>query len=226
MASTRVLDPVMHVVSTECVGIEMQAQRLLDQGMYKNITEFPNPKIAKDKFEEDKEKLSALNANSVTDKKLTGERNAQALLVFGNLQADLLYAKEVCNHDGTLIDLSGFDRNYMPEKATPPEAPVILRVAKGKEVGTYKIFLKRKSYKTLSGNDPKSHPRGIKYYIEITLTPDAADSWEQIEEGLASTKLFFTKVSQGKKNWVRVYGSNSAGKGQPSAPFPFTPEVE
>ena len=226
MASTRILDPVMHLIITDVLGIDLQAQRLLNLGMYKNTTEFPSPKVAKVVFEEDAGKLHTLVADSVTNKSLIGARNEQAGVVFGYLQSNLLYAKEVCNHNGVLIDLSGFDRNYMPEKATPPEAPVVIRVEKVKEAGTYKIFLKRKNYKILTGNDPKTHQRNIKYYIEITLTPDIPASWEQIEEGLASTKLFFTKVSQGKKNWVRVYGSNSAGKGQPSAPFPFTPEVE
>jgi len=59
----------------------------------------------------------------------------------------------------------------------------------------------------------------------ISLTPDDPKLWVTIEEGLASTKLIFSTYTQGKKNYVRVYGINSTGKGQPSPPFPFTPEI-
>jgi hypothetical protein len=226
MAQDHILDPAMHCAYNDYVGMEFQAKRLIEEGIYKNTAQFTTPKVPVLDFTKAYSDLSSFNALSKKDKSYTGKRNSAGALMFKYLNKNLLYAKDVCNHDGDLIDLSGFDRNYLPEKASPPEAPLIKKVEKGKEAGTYKAFLQRKSKKTLSGDAQKSRRKNTKYTIEISLTPDDPKSWRTIESGLASTKLLFTDVVEGQKNHIRIYGTNSAGRGQNSAPYPFTPEIQ
>lgn len=224
MPQSHQLDPVMHCTDRDFLGVYLLSARIIAKGMYVHTTEFPNPPVAADPYKEDSVKLDMLIAVSKKDKTQIPFRTKQCELVFENTNKLLLYAKTVCNHDSELIAISGFDANYLPSKAPLPEAPVIRKVVKGKEAGTYKILITRKNKKLMTGNDPTTSTARVKYSIEITTTPNDAASWKKIEEGLASNKLFFSDVIIGSKNYVRVYGVNSSGKGQPSVSFPFTPD--
>jgi hypothetical protein len=226
MPQSHQFDPVMHCNERDFLGVYMLSVRILQEGIYFNTAEFPNPTVIQNDFQTASVALDKLIAMSKKDKTQVPYRNKQCDKVFEYESKLLLYAKTVCDHDPVMIKMSGFDTNYLPTKAPIPDAPVITKVVKGAEAGTYKAFIRRKSKKVMTGNDPITSTSRVKYSIEITTTPDDAASWKKIEEGLASNKLFFTDVITGSKNHIRIYGVNSSGKGQPSAPYPFTPEFK
>ena len=140
--------------------------------------------------------LHDLIGQASKNKSFVNQRNSQALLVHGYLEKNLLYAKDICNHDGDMIDLSGFDRNYLPENAKTPEKPVIKKVGKGKEVDTYKVILVKKQIKPMEGVDPVTHQKGVKFTIELSVTPEEVESWKEIGRDLASTKLVILVLHQ------------------------------
>ena len=76
----------------------------------------------------------------------------------------------------------------------------------------------------MEGVDPVTHQKGVKFTIELSVTPEEVESWKEIGRDLASTKLVFKEVITGKKNFVRVYGVNTKGRGEASEPSGFTPE--
>jgi hypothetical protein len=226
MPQSHQIDPVMHCSERDFLGVYMLSVRIIEEGIYAHTTEFATPTVPLTDFQPASVSLDKLIAVSKKDKTRVPYRTKQCTKVFEYLEKLLLYAKTVCDHDPVLIKMSGFDTNYLPSKAPLPEARVITKVVKGAGAGTYKIMLKRKNKSVMTGSDPISSTARVKYSIEITTTPNDAASWKKIEEGLASNNLFFTDVILGSKNYVRVYGVNSSGKGQPSASFPFTPEFE
>jgi hypothetical protein len=44
-------------------------------------------------------------------------------------------------------------------------------------------------------------------------------------QDVASTKLVFTGLTAGVKNYIIIYGTNTKGKGPDSKPYPFTPQI-
>jgi hypothetical protein len=46
----------------------------------------------------------------------------------------------------------------------------------------------------------------------------------QLEDAL-STKLVFTGLTVGQKNFIIIIDANRKGKRPPSKPFPFTPQI-
>jgi hypothetical protein len=140
------------------------------------------------------------------------------------MQQLLYYCKAVCNHVIENIILSGFDASNEPQPAVPPPMPVIIKVTEGKAAGTYKVLLKKTDRKKL-GVSGKSHSKGdTRYTVEISTTPADEASWIAVLHGAASTKLIFTGLVPGM-NYIRVYGINSAGKGQVSAAHSFIPQL-
>ncbi len=226
MAKPRKLDPVMHVKAKDTVGVEILANNVHQKGVYANPLKFPDIPVDAADFKAALLLLINLNAISKKDKTQVVARNAQALVVFEMLEEILLYAKGVCDHDAVMIGLSGFDSNYQPTKVPVPDAPVITKVQKTNEAGVYKVYVKRNNLKVLAGNTPKASLKNVKYMIQRTTTADDPKSWVTIEDSLASTKLFFTDVVQGKRNYIRLIAINNSGKSNPSAPFPFTPEID
>jgi hypothetical protein len=111
----------------------------------------------------------------------------------------------------------------VPVPTVIPNAPIITKVFIGKAVGTHKVFLQRNNKKTLVTASAAMQHKGTRYTVQTTLTPEIEASWVIKLEGVASTKIFLTDLVDAK-NYIRVYGVNSAGKGQPSVPFPFKPQ--
>jgi hypothetical protein len=225
MAASHPSDPVLHVEKDDPIGVNNLGKRMIT-GVFANSTVFSDPTPDQTTFSNENATLGTLIGEATGNHNKVIERDAQCIVVFNLILQLLAFVKPICNHDLTKISLTGFDTNYQPEKLPPPEAPVINRITKGKEAGTYKIYLTRKKNKKLVEKDPKTHMKGVKFYAELSTTPDVANSWNKVCEGVASTKLVFSEVVIGKKNSVRVYGKNAGGKGQPSAPVSFTPDFE
>jgi len=215
----------MHTNVNDPIGVALLGNKLINKGMYFNTAQFTDIPVAATVFKPAVQALDIFNADSKKDKSQIPARDAKCVEVFGYIQQDLLYAKLVCNHDTVLIQLSGFDKSYEPTKAPVPPEPVITKVKKTAEAGVYKVYVKRNSHKVLVGTTPTATLKNVKYMIQLTTTADDPKSWITIEEGLSSTKLLFTQVVQGKRNNVRLIAYNSSGKSNPSAPYPFTPEM-
>ena len=225
MAASIPLDPVLHVEKNDPVGVFGLGKRM-KSGLFYYPLIFVDPTPDEATFTTANELLGTYIGQAKGNHSIIVLRDDQCLLVHGYLSQLLHFAKPICNHNASLIEKSGFDSNYQPSKLPPPEAPVIKSITKGKEAGTYKIFLTRKQNKKLVDKAPKSHLKGVKYYAELTATIDDAASWVRVCDGVASTKLIFSEVVPGKKNWVRVWGKNANGKGHESDPAGFTPDAE
>ncbi len=141
------------------------------------------------------------------------------------MQELLDYSKPICNHVLANITLSGFDASNEPMPTEVPPEPVITKVTEGKAAYTYKVHLKRKSKKYIGLTKSHADKTRARYTVQTSVTPLTEGSWVTVLEGAASTKLILTKGIVAGKNYIRVYAINSAGKSQPSAPFPFTPQL-
>jgi hypothetical protein len=226
MASSRPFEPVIHCAPEEPQAVYNLANRVLTQGIYINTTLFPTAgvPVTQAVFSAAVAKLSNLISQAKGNTNVVNQRDAQSVLVHGYLTQLCNYAKPICNHDKANIALSGFDASDEPMPTVVPPAPVISKVTEGKVAGSYKVYLKRAERKKL-GVVKKSHSKGnTRYTVQITSSiANTPISWTTVLEGAASTRLVFTGLTG--KVWIHVYGINAAGKGQPSAPFPFTPQL-
>jgi hypothetical protein len=224
MAVTMEPDPVLHCIPDDFLANNLLSMRVLNYGMYTNATIFTAIPVPVTDF---KPAAILLSEMLVDPKASSSEKVAQSRIVHKYLKKNLLYAKQVCDHDPAMIEKTGYDSNFQASKTGAVETAGIVRVQKGKIEGTYKVVLKRKSNKKLVDKDPKTHPTGALYTVELSLTPDDPKSWVAICCNAPSTKLILNvkDLFQGKKNYVRVYGVNRAGRGNTCDPFFFTPEV-
>jgi hypothetical protein len=226
MASTRKFNPVIHCAPEEPQAVYNLANRVLTQGIYSNNTLFPvaGIPVAANIFTAAILKLSNLISQAKGNTNVITARDEQSILVHGYLNELCVYAIPICNHDKVNISASGFDASDQPVTTVVPPMPVIKKVTEGKEAGTYKVDLQRAAKKklgVLKTTQGKGHTRyTVQTATSIATVPVA---WTTVLEGAASTRLIFSGLTG--KVWVHVYGINAAGKGQPSVPFPFTPQL-
>ncbi|MHB8261218.1 MAG: fibronectin type III domain-containing protein [Bacteroidia bacterium] len=228
----------MHCSANEPVAVFTLSNRLINSGLYFNTGTFGTPVVPlivlgnpNAGFQFQVTKLGTLISQAKGNSLLIGARDAQAVLVHGLLEQLLLYVNQTANHDLNIISESGFDNRADSSKHTIPPTPVIKKVSSDKQpADTYKVFKAQKKGATgpLNTKAAKTHSSGEKFNAQITLTPDVATSWVTVVENMSSKKLLITLgmgLTPGKKNWVRIYAHNAAGKSDYSAPFPFTPAI-
>ena len=218
-------DPAKH--GNDPVSNLFLAKRLLTQGMYQHTDIFNNIPVTADKMKTDSNLLDDLITACKGNSQKIKERDAQSEIVNADLTLDLLYAKLICNHDITMIELSGFDSKYQPEKLPIPDSIGISKIIDGKEEGTYKIIPIRKKIKKMAGQAPKAPRRTVKFDVDISSNPQDPTLWVSIMHGQPSTKLIIksTDVIPNKKNYVRMYTVNSAGRSKPSVTY-FSPKIQ
>jgi hypothetical protein len=226
MASTRPFEPVIHCAAEEPQAVYNLANRVLTLGIYVNTTLFPvtGIPVSQTVFSTAVTKLGNLISQAKGNTSLITQRDTQSVLVHGYLIQLRKYASPICANNTTNIGMSGFDASDEPMPVVVPPEPVIKKVTEGKVAGTYKVHIERATKKGLGvikKIQRKGHPRyTVQITSSITVTPVV---WTNVLEGAASTKLIFSGLTG--KVWVRVYCINSAGKSQPSAPYPFTPQL-
>jgi hypothetical protein len=227
-SGTKLPEPALLFTAADFLATDIMAQNQLSKGMYFNVATFVHIPTDKVEFTDAANLLHMYILDAKGNSSVIKLRDAQSAIVHGYLSDNLLYAKIVCKHNVSLIELSAYNTSHPGEKATEPETNGSIKVVKGKESGTYRVVIPKKKTKTLVLQDPHKRQPRVRYTIQLTLTPDVPASWVTVAEGCSFYKLIFSAsfVTPGKKNHVRVYGVNSAGKGQPNAPFPFTPEIE
>ncbi len=224
MASSHPIIPCMHCNSQDPRGVSSLGHRLIATGLFFYPLTFADPTPTKIEFTAAVTLLDSYQTQIRSNPKFNVLRDAQTLVVFDMETSLLYYVKPICGHNIDLITKSGFDPNVQPQKAPIPDQPVILRIVKGKEFGTYKVFLQRIINKVDVPKAPVSHQKNNTYVVEISLTPDVEASWKNILSGVKSTKLIFDKYTPFVKNYVRVYSQNASGKGQASMIYSFIPE--
>jgi len=223
MASTHPNEPVMHCTVKEFIQVNTLAGRVITQGVYFNTSIFLTPPVTLLVFEAANEQLTALIAQAKGNSAMLEDRDAQAQVVFDYLGQLLLYVKQLAKNDITIINKSGFDANSQPVPTVAPDMPIISEVKEGKVAGTYKILLVKRKLKVLLAKKANK-TKGNRYEVETTLTPTVESSWVEQLDNAASNELIITGLPLLTKTFIRVIASNSAGKSQPSAPFPFTPQ--
>ena len=224
MAATHPIIPCIHCNSQDPRGVSGLGHRLIATGLYMNPLIFVDPTPTKIEFTAAVTLLDSYQTQIRNNPRISVLRDAQTVVVFDFETSLLNYVKPICGHSIDLITKSGFDPNVQPQKAPIPDQPVILRIIKGKEFGTYKVFLQRIINKVDVLKAPSTHQRNNTYVVEISLTPDVAASWKNILSGVKSTKLIFDTYTPLVKNYVRVYAQNASGKGQASMIYSFIPE--
>ena len=228
MTGTRPPDPALHFPASDFISTAAMAQKQIDSGMYHNAVTFPNIPTDVAVFTPALALLIKYIGKAKGNSAIVKLRDAQSVVVHGYLAVNLLYAKIVCHHDPALIVLSAYDSTHAAEQDSAPETAGTVKVVKGKESGTWRAILERKKTKTLVTPSPKTHQSRVRYTIQITVTPSDPNSWKTIAEGCSFYKLIFkaSDVTALKKNYIRIYGVNAAGAGQPNNPFPFSPEID
>ena len=224
MASTKPYNAVMHCSALEYHAVNALGTRVISNGLYINTTLFPAPPVALaglTGFQAANTKLTSLIGLAKGNSNNVDARDEQSILVHGMLLQLLAYVNPICNHVLTNIDLTGFDASNVPVPTVIPPAPVITKMAEGKAAGTYKVFLQKKKKRILITARVAMQHKGTRYTAQYSAA--STGPWTTLIEGVASTKIIFSGLPAGK-SYVHVYGVNSAGKGQPSAPFPFTPQ--
>ncbi len=197
---------------------------LVDNGAYANVIEFPAIKPTKEIFIVELGKLDKLEGETRDSHKAVPKRDSQRGVVFDMIKGIFYYVKPICGNDIDLITKSGFPTNKLPERSPIPDAPSILRVIKGLEPDTYRAFILRKTNKAVIKKDTYRRAVRITYTIELSLTPNIESSWSVAQEGVPSSKLIFGKYTPMVKNYIRIYGRTSSGRGQASEVFSFLPE--
>jgi hypothetical protein len=224
MASSHPVEAVLHCRKDQPNNVFQLAMRLL-KGLYTHSGTFINPSVSKVNFETETGKLSQLIVGAKGNHSVKLLRDAKAIEVFGLCKELLIYVKPICKENVELINLSGFNINRQPVKILVPLEPSISKIVKTGTLNTYRIILLKKQSSELVDKDPQTHPRNVRYTVELTLTPEDPESWTEVCSGKPRNKLSFSKVFPGQKNHVRVYGNNSAGDGPRSLITYFTPEI-
>ena len=218
-------EPAFHLIPAEFLLVYLLGTRILTQGIYFNVLMFTNPPVAVGDFKTALKLLGDLITSSKGNSNDKKSRDAASVALHELMKILLPYVSVTAQHDINVILASGFDCNNQPQKTQIPQQPVIKEVCDGPEPGTYKAKLERKKKKIDVKDDPVTHPKNVKYVIEISTTPSDATSWKMIEFNLVSTKLIFSDIIAAKLNYIRIYGTNSAGKGKQSVPFQFSPKL-
>ena len=229
MASAHPFNCVLHCSASEFHKVNALGIRLISSGIYVNTTLFPAPPIAlagATGFQAAVTKLTNLIASAKGNSKNVGLRDAQSELVHGLLEQLLAYANPICNHVIANIQLSGFDSSNVPQPTVKPLAPVIKKITEDKqEAGYYKATLEKpsKSSGALVEKVAAAHHATTRWTVKSSV--NAAGPFNILLEGAASTKLVFTGLTVGQKNYIIIYGVNSKGRGPDSKPYPFTPQI-
>jgi len=134
----------------------------------------------------------------------------QTDVVFGMLKSEIIYVNKVANGDMAIILLSGFDCNNEPMEHGIPGKALIKRIEDGSVPCSAKIFLD-----ALTDAD--------RYKVEITITPDDAESWKTVIDFGGLNRLEIRDLTTAQKIYIRVSGGNTHGWGVPSEPMVFIP---
>ena len=223
-ASSRPEDPVMHCQPESFTDVNKLAQNIIENGIYFFTTEFTTPDPLLTVFQPP---ADALNLLVMDARSKSGDKIAQSKIVYENLQSLLLYAKKTCKHNHDLIVKSGFPSNFQPQKLPPPGTPEVGGVVKDKLADFYKVTLKRKPGKKGVNDDPATHLKGVLYTVKLGSDPIDTSNYVPVLEGVPRTKLKIpvSKIIPNKRNFIIVYGVNSAGKGNACDPYGFSPEI-
>ncbi|MEI6821792.1 MAG: hypothetical protein WCL51_07630 [Bacteroidota bacterium] len=223
MASNE-LEANLHCNSQDTFEVSTLGHHLLTEGAYANAEDFPDIKISSEVFEDDLNLLDKLEAETKDSHKAVPLRDSQRKKVYKNIKVIFYYVKPICGNNIDLITKSGFAKNLLTEKSPIPDAPSILRIVRGKEPDTYKVFILRKTNKSATKKHIYKRRIRITYTIELSLAPEIESSWIIVLEGMSSLKLNFEKYTPLVKNYIRIYGRTATGRGQASAVFSFIPE--
>ena len=171
---------------------------------------FPSPEPTMKEFVDETAKLGdALNARDGSKIKNQAIVD-QTDVVFRILKLFVLYVNKVANGDKGIILLSGFDCNNERVTHDIPGKALIRRIDDGSVFCSAKIYL-----------EPLYHANRFK--VEITATPDDAESWKTALDFGGIDKLEVRDLAYGEKIYFRVSGGNTHGWGTPSEPVVFIP---
>ena len=179
-------------------------------GMDAAKSTFPTPDPTMEVFGTEITKLdSALKAKDGSKVKAQAVID-QTDVVYGMLKSNIIYVNKVADGDMAIILLSGFDCNNDPVQHDIPGKALIKRIEDGSVACSAKIFLD-----ALTDAD--------RYKVEITTTPDDAESWKTVIDFGGLNRLEVRDLVAAQRIYIRVSGGNTHGWGVPSEPVAFIP---
>ncbi|MHB8261930.1 MAG: fibronectin type III domain-containing protein [Bacteroidia bacterium] len=228
MASAKPYNACLHAGATQTHLINVIGTRLLTTGLFtKPLVFIPaNLSHTESDFQAANDLLTLLISQAKGDTTKTHARDEQAIVVH-DMEVDLCAdVNKVAKHDRNIIGMSGFDETNQPEPTVKPGEPIIKKITEDKQpAGWYKAFLAKEKKATgpLTAKKANLHTGVVHYTIKSSLSNNGP--WTVQLEDAASTKLIFTGLVVGQKNYIIIIGANRKGKGPPSKPFPFTPQI-
>jgi hypothetical protein len=208
-------EPTMHCSPSQHDLVSQLAHNLLDNGMYKHLTEFPSIPEPKDKFEEDLAELDKYRISAKGNSDNIKLRNNYSKKVHAHLKNNLIYAKLICGNDIDLIIISGYDSSLPPEAATIPLTRNIKDIVKGPEADMVTVKLEKAEGTKKQKREQKN------YIVRIFLTEEATEYTEGCVSS-NSRKLFIRKVPKGVARYYQIVIKNSAGINELASKVKYT----
>jgi hypothetical protein len=200
---------VLHLKSKEPQSVYNLAGRV-NTNLVEHASVFPgvDPPVAEFGLEVSKldTAIKAKDGSKVKNQAVIDQTN----VVYSMLKLLVFYVNKVADGDMSIILLSGFDCNSDPVQHDIPAKAVIKRLEDGSVPCSVKIFM-------------DALPNADRYKVEITSTPDDADSWVTVIDFGGLKKLEVKDLTAAQKIYVRVSGGNTHGWGVPSEPMAFIP---
>ena len=208
-------EPAMHCSPSEHDLVSQLAHNLLDNGMYKNLTEFPAIPEPKDDFTEDLTELDKYRNSAKGNSDNVKMRNFYRKKVNNRLKNNLKYAKLICGNDPALIIKSGYPSSLPPEAATVPLTRNIKEIVKGPEDNMITIKLEK------ADGTKKQRRERKTYVVRVYLTENASE----FAEGCVSSstrKLIVRNVPKDVARYYQIVIKNSAGSNELASKVKYT----
>ena len=210
-----IYEPILDTDGENPTSVLRTANRLLDPGVYKHLTEFPALPYAVDDFSKEVATLTNLDANSKGNTKILLQCGEQCEKVYGMIKETFVYVYPLCLDNLDMIILSGFSSNSPATKHQVIGPVNIKSITAGNEAGTVKILIEQLEGDQKTLNASKTYL----VYVYDDLTGDA------VRLGCASSSsrmLIVENVTVMKKQYYAIIVQNSAGCGPSSDRREFT----
>jgi len=208
-------EPIMDCSSDEYDKVSTLTHNVLENGMYKHLTEFPSIPEPADELGDDLTDLDKYRNSAKGNSDNIKMRNDFSKTVHRRMKNNLKYAKLICGNDVNLIILSGFPSSQPPEPATIPLTRNIKEIVKGHEEHMVQIKLEKPEGTKKQRKERKT------YIVRVFLTENATE----YTEGCVTTnsrKLFVRNVPVGAVRYYQIIIQNTAGSNEQAPKKSFT----
>jgi hypothetical protein len=208
-------EPIMNCSADEPDAVSTLTHNVLENGMYKHLTEFPSIPEPADELGDELTELDKYRNSAKGNSDNIKKRNDYSKKVHKRMKRNLKYAKLVCGNDVNLIILSGFPSSQPPEPATIPLTRNIKDIVKGHEEHMVQVILEK------AEGTKKQRKEHKTYIVRVFLTENATEYTEGCVTS-DSRKLFVRNIPVGAMRYYQIIIQNSAGSNELAPKKSFT----